>query len=438
MLWSALLLPPCANDPNSPSPPSPDALRAVATWALQFTPRVAVFEDAVLMEVQGSTRLFGGKRALRDRVVAEAEELAVQKVAWAPTSLGALALARNHREDGIRRPLQDILDALPMESLSAVRPHATTLAQTGCRTLGDVRALPRAGLARRFGKELRQAMDRAYGHEPEGYVWEVLPDQFNARLELPFRVEHAPALLQGARRLLVQMCGWLAARHAGTTAFTLRWCHDAMRSRDAGDGGALTVGTADPSRDVEHLCRLLAEHLAKVELLAPVGDLMLSAEEVHDQAGSNGSLLLDDTDVTESPHLVLERMAARLGPDAVRRCVVHADHRQEWMAHWQAAAEPLSRQTEPSTDLPQPTWVLREPLKLSVRNHRPVYQGELQLLAGPQCVEGGWWDRDEAAGSGRLVMRDYWLAESRHAGLLWIFQAKLDDGVGWFLHGIFG
>ncbi|MFG6464142.1 Y-family DNA polymerase [Roseateles sp. DXS20W] len=438
MLWSALLLPPCANDPSSPSPPSPDALQAVATWALQFTPRVAIVEDAVLMEVESSTRLFGGKRALRDRVVAEAAELSVQKVAWAPTSLAALALARNNREDGIRRPLQDILDALPMESLSAICPHATTLAQTGCRTLGQVRALPRAGLARRFGKELRQALDRAYGYEPDGYVWEVLPEQFKGRLELPFRVEHAPALLQGARRLLVQMCGWLAARHAGATALTLHWWHDTMRSREAGTGGQLTIGTAEPSRDVEHLCRLLAEHLAKVELLAPVGDIELTANEVHEQAGSNGSLLLDDTDVTESPQLVLERMAARLGPEAVRRCVVHADHRQEWMAHWQPAAEPLPRQAEVSTELPQPTWTLREPLKLAVRNNRPVYQGELQLLAGPQCVEGGWWDRDEVAGSGRLVMRDYWLAESRHAGLLWIFQAKLDDGTGWFLHGIFG
>jgi protein ImuB len=438
MLWSALLLPPCASNPSTPQPPSIDALRAVAVWALQFTPRVTVSEDAVLMEVESSTRLFGGKRALRDRVVAEASELGVQKVAWASTSLAAHALARCNIENGFKRPLQDLLDTLPMECLSAVRPHAITLAQTGCRTLGDVRALPRAGLARRFGRELRQAMDQAYGHEPEAHVWEVLPDAFSMRLELPFRVEHAPALLQGARRLLVQMCGWLTARHSGTTAFTLRWCHDSMRARDAGVGGQLQVGTADATRDVEHLCRLLAEHLAKVELLAPVGELVLTADEVHDQAGTNQSLLPDAIQDGESPHLTLERMAARLGPDAVKRCRVHEDHRQEWMAHWQPVAEPLPRKAMCSTDLPQPSWALREPLKLAVRKNRPVYQGELQLLAGPQGIEGGWWDRDEAAGQGRLVVRDYWLAESKHAGLLWLFQTRLNDGVAWFLHGIFG
>ncbi len=407
-------------------------------WALQFAPRVTLFEDAVLMEVEASVRLFGGKRALWDRVVAGAEELGVQQVAWASTGLAAHALARSGIENGFKRPLPDLLDRLPMDCLSAVRPHQTTLAQTGCRTLGDLRALPRAGLSRRFDKQLLQALDQAYGHAPEAYVWETLPDTFHARLELSFRVEHAPALLQGARRLLVQMCGWLAARHAGTTAFTLRWWHDAMRSKEAGDGGTLTVGTADPSRDVEHLCRLLAEHLAKVSLLAPVGDLELTADEVHEQAGSNGSLLPDTAQDGESLHLVLERMAARLGPDKVRRCVQREDHRQEWMAHWQSAAEPMPRKAKASTELPQPTWVLPEPLKLAERNHRPVYQGELQLLAGPQCVEGGWWDRDEEAGQGRNVVRDYWLAESKHAGLLWIFQTKLDDGAAWFLHGTFG
>lgn len=435
MLWSALLLPPSTNESK---PPSSDALRAVAVWALQFSPRVAVLEDAVVMEVEASVRLFHGKRALRDRVVAEAEQQGVQKVAWATTSLAALALARCNIENGFKRPLQDLLDGLPMACLSAVRPHATTLAQAGCRTLGDVRGLPRAGLARRFGKELRQAMDRAYGHEPEAHVWEVLPDEFSARLELPFRVELAPALLQGARRLLLQMCGWLAARHVGVTTFTLRWCHDSMRSKDAGDGGQLSVGTADPTRDVEHLVRLLAEHLGKVELLAPVGDLLLTADVVHDQAGATRSLILDDVDAGEAPHLTLERMAARLGPEAVKRCRVREDHRQEWAVHWQPAAEVLPRNARPSSGLPQPTWALREPLQLAMRNNRAVYQGELQLLAGPHSVEGGWWHRDEAAGVVLTVVRDYWVAESPHAGLLWVFRAKLNDGAAWFLHGTFG
>jgi protein ImuB len=130
------------------------------------------------------------------------------------------------------------------------------------------------------------------GLRPEAHAWVALPDTFAARLELMSRVELAPALLFGARRLLLQLCAWLSARRAGVTACTLRWCHDAMRSKTAGDGGALTLRTAEPTRNLEHLSRLLAEHLARVELRAPVGDLQLEADEVQPLEAQSRSLLL--------------------------------------------------------------------------------------------------------------------------------------------------
>ena len=432
MLWSALLL------PTAPTAPSTEAARrAVATWALQFSPRVALADGAVLMEVAASVRLFGGKRALRDRVVAESAEVGVTQVAWAPNSLAALALARAGIENGFKQALPVLLDALPMQVLSAVLPHQLTLAHIGCRTLGDVRALPRGGVGRRFDKQLLQALDQAYGAEPEAHVWVALPERFEERLELMARVEQAPALLWGARRLLLVMSGWLAARRAGVTAFTLRWAHDAMRARDAGEGGEITVRTAEPTRDTEHLCRLLAEHLARVQLLAPVGDLHLLATEVQPLVERSASLLPDTVRQGETLHLVLERLAARLGPGRVLRPVVLPDHRQEWMCRWQSAPEPLPRKPAPDTGMPQPTFVLPEPLRLLVRGNRPIYQGELQLLAGPQRVEGGWWDRVEGAGATRNVVRDYWVALSAKAGVLWIFQTRLEETPAWYLHGHF-
>ena len=440
MLWSALLLSPSSAD--APRPIEPAALQALAIWALQFTPRVALADDAVLMEVEASLRLFGGRRALRDRVWSEGQELGVGQLAWAPNSLAALALARAGRENGLRGPLEALLDALPMTVLSAVRPHALTLAHIGCRTLGDVRALPRGGIARRFDKALLHALDQAYGLAPEVHEWVQLPETFEARLELVFRVDEASALLFGARRLLLQMCGWLAARHSGVTAFTLHWAHDVMRSREAGEGGQLTVGTAEPMRDVEHLCRLLAEHLAKVELAAPVGDLRLTADTVHRLLETSASLLPDNAvHQGETLHLVLERLAARLGPERVLRPVLGEDHRQEWMCRWQPAPLALPRKPAPGPALPQPTFVLPLPLRLAMRGNRPIYQGELQLLAGPQRVEGGWWDRvasapDEDATT-RHVARDYWVALSALAGVLWIFQTRLDEAPAWYLHGHF-
>ena len=67
---------------------------ALGWWALQFTPRVCRHDEAVLMEVSGSLRLFGGERALHERIVAGATDLGWAQCAAAPTALGALALAR--------------------------------------------------------------------------------------------------------------------------------------------------------------------------------------------------------------------------------------------------------------------------------------------------------------------------------------------------------
>ncbi|HKW83985.1 MAG TPA: DNA polymerase Y family protein [Burkholderiaceae bacterium] len=392
------------------------------------------------MEVQASTRLFGGKRSLRDRVVPEAAELGVTGVAWAPTSLAAVALARAGTENGVRRPIAELLDTLPLDTLTAVEPHRTTLIQLGCRTLGDIRALPRGGISRRFDKDLLGSLDQAYGLRPEAHTWVALPPTFKARLELMARVELAPALLFGARRLLLQMCGWLAARHAGTTAFVLRWAHDTMRSKSAGEGGELIVRTAAPMRDVEHLCRLLAENLAKVELKAPAGDLELEALGVHALEEHSASLLPDTARNGESLTLVLERIAARLGPERVLRPVLVEDHRLEWMQHWQPAPLPLPKKRTRRSRIPQPTFVLPAPLRLAMRGERPLYQGPLQLLTGPHRVEGGWWHRvgDGSTAEARNVVRDYWVALSEHCGVLWVFQERLaNDGTAWYLQGSF-
>lgn len=442
MLWAALLFP-CG--PGG-TPPPPEALFGPATWALQFTPRVAVSEEAILMEVEASTRLFGGRRALRNRVAQEGAEQGVTALAWASNSLAAQSLARAGIENGFKRPLDVLLDGLAFDVLSATAPHHTTLAHLGCRTLGDIRRLPRGGIARRFDAALLAALDRAYGLRPEVHVWQVLPERFHVRLQLPARVEQAEALAFAARRLLLQLCGWLAARHAGTTAFTLHWVHDSMRAKEAGEGGQLIVRTAQPMRSVDHLSRLLAEHLAHTQLLAPVGELALEALDVVALEEASGELFPDAARHGEDLALVLERIAARLGPERVRRPQLLDDHRLEWAQQWQPAATPMPRAKPSASTLPQPTFVLPEPLKLAVRDHRPLYQGPLHLLTGPHRVEAGWWHRVVAAGeqTTRLVVRDYWVALSQHAGVLWVFQERLAEGEAaapagsaWYLHGSF-
>ena len=418
-------------------------------WALQFTPRVAHLEEAVVLEVAQSIRLYGGQARLHELVESGAREVGVAFIAWAPTSLAALAFARAGNGDGFAGPLARLLDPLALGYLTAVNSHAATLTRLGCGTLADVRRLPRGGITRRFGEPLLRALDQAYGLRPEAHRWVALPTAFAARLELPGRVETSGGLVFGARRLLLQMQGWLAARHSGVTAFTLRWRHDGLPSRGAvedgqdGQDGEIVIRTAEPTRGVEHLCRLLAEHLAHVRLLAPVSDIEVLATEVAPIVESSQSFLPDTSRQGEALGQVLERIQARLGGRRVLRPRLVQDHRPEWMQRWQAldAARPNAGMEQ--AQAPQPAWILRTPMKLAMLGNRPLYQGPLLLLLGPDRVEGGWWHRAEGAegadgARGLNVQRDYWVALSKHAGVLWIFRQRLGpDGNAWYLHGHF-
>jgi protein ImuB len=363
------------------TPEAPDGDRDALGWlALGFTPRVARLEEAVVAEVSASLRLFRGARALRERLQAEAAGLALGAVAWAPTALGALALARcperpgrgrwnegpgrgrlteqpgqggssgrpakgrpNERlgqgqpneepgqlplsEPPPQRWLSERLDALPLAALSAAHAHHAMLARLGCRHLGTLRRLPRAALAKRFGPALLTALDQAYGDLPEVHDWLTLPERFDARLELPYRVEHAPVLLHFAEALLRQLGIFLAARHAGVRALRLGWQHDAMRPRDVADRGELSIATADTTRDVQRLSRLLGEHLARTELAAPAGEIRLSADTLlplHDLPvagllpGASG-----DAQERLTANALLERLSVRLGAERVREGRLH-------------------------------------------------------------------------------------------------------------------
>ena len=85
MYWIAL----------SPKPETPSDRAAWTWWALRFTPRVAwVEEEALLLEVSGSLRLFGGRKDLPKLLLSAQDELGAVQWAAGATSPVALALLR--------------------------------------------------------------------------------------------------------------------------------------------------------------------------------------------------------------------------------------------------------------------------------------------------------------------------------------------------------
>jgi len=93
-------------------------------------------------------------------------------------------------------------DVLPV---SVLRRESDFFRSIGVATLGELRRLPREGLARRCGQALIDELDQALGRSPEPREFFRPPERFDAALELPAEVAHAEALLFAARRLLLQL-----------------------------------------------------------------------------------------------------------------------------------------------------------------------------------------------------------------------------------------
>ncbi|HWS76209.1 MAG TPA: DNA polymerase Y family protein [Quisquiliibacterium sp.] len=428
-----------------------ETLRQVACWALQFTPSVSLQagtpdiaeagRDAsstplgLLLEAGPSLRLFGGRAALLSRIRSELSDQGFQaQIACAPVAAGAWLLAR-HR-DGLHADsearLQAWLAPLPASLLEQARPHLATLDSVGARTLGDLRALPRAGLARRFGGALLSELDRAFGLEPEAHRWFEAPRVFHARLELLADVASTEALLFAARRLVTQLAGWLGARHAAVSAFELHGEHDDLPA------SVFTVRLAEASREASRLMGVLRETLAATRLPAPVHTLTLRCDGIVELAPPSDTLFPMPASVREELGRLIERLQARLGREQVQRLRVAADHRPEAACRFETVDGFPTGQRHTTTlatgGLPRPLWLLSRPLALAERQGRPWSAGPLALLAGPERIESGWWD-------GALVQRDYFIAADDNGRMFWIYRQRLPDldgRQGWFVHGRFG
>jgi protein ImuB len=420
------------------------ALLAVAHAALAFTPMVALGDAAtVLMEVQSSLRLFGGRARLLQRLREAIAPLGHRvRVAAAPTAQGAAWLARwrDDLAEGAQATglsaLQQLLDAAPLGLLDAAGEKAAALEALGLATIGELRQLPRAGLARRFGAGLLDELDRAFGVRPDPRVPLVPAPVFESRLELFARADSTAQVLHGAGVLLARLVAWAAARQSRIAAFTLRMAHEPRR--DATAATELSIVLAEPALDLGHLQLLLRERLARVELAAPTLELQLRCRDLVHRAAPNAELFPTRQGQAEGLARLLERLRARLGDEQVQRLVPVAEHRPERASRSEpalAGGGTAAGLVRPATALPlqRPVWLLPEPVPLAEREALPLLDGRaLQLLSGPERIETGWWDDAPAA-------RDYFIAAGDDGALVWIFRSRLPLAAGgWFLQGRFG
>lgn len=429
------------------------SLEAAAMACLRFTPQVCLQEAAcIIMNVGASLRLFGGIRHLRQLIKKTLSQLGLQAQLGIAISAQAACLLARHRAHlkttqsatptyfypyaFSTRRLKQRLAQLPIALLTSAQPWLAWLTGIGCTHIGELRQLPRPGLQRRCGKDLLHQLDLAYAQTQALYHWLELPKQFQARLELPDRIEHTEILFHFARALLVQLCGWLAQQQLAVNCLEFYVEHE--RGRQALAPSLMRIPLAQGSWREEHLSKLLKEHLAQLQLPAAAIALRLEALQISAMHAPNADLFPEPGGNQEEQSKLMELLVARLGAENVLHPAPIADHRPEIANHWVSILQTV-KNTQVASTLPsyRPTWLLPQPQLLELKQHRPHYQSSLKLMSPAERIEAGWWN-------GQLITRDYFIAENAQHLRCWIYRERIgaaqpanDDEV-WYLHGIFG
>ena len=400
------------------------ALKHLAGMLSRFSPVLSLVEpDAVLLEVGGSLRLFGGLDELGRQITAALTAHGHRHVmAVTPTPGASLLLAQNQYAEVITdiSSLRTALGRLPITVLPLETLLKRRLSGIGVRTLYDLWRLPRAGLARRFGPELVACIDRILGRQPEPQRRYSPPEHFAAAVELSAETFEHAVLVEAARHLLERLDRFLRQRVGMLSELQFSLFHS-----HAAPPTLLTVRMRRHTRDVARMLRLFAERLRHIPLPAAVIKVGVSSGALHAMPGQTDHLFPAGEDAEEDWSSILEEIEARLGHAALTQLYLCDDHRPERAWSHQPSAATVGGQPV----CQRPLWLLDTPRRLSYCRGRLWYASDLCITSGPERIESGWWD-------GQTCRRDYYHATNERGSRLWVFHDLIRRQ--WYLHGLFG
>lgn len=315
------------------------------------------------------------------------------------TPLLALYAARAAR-DGVLSVSDDraFLGPLPLAAADPSPGLAEVFSHWGLRTLGDLTALPRDEIVRRFGAEGLALWQRASGGAARPLHPVKPPQAFAATMEFEHEVETLEPLLFILRRFLDRLTLELqASQHvAAEMHFALRLEDDTRHARG--------FRLPEPTADVEILFRTLHTHLESVQTAACIAGLELRltpARPLVRQQGLFETGLRDPHGFAET----LARVSALVGSGRLGTPQREDTHRPDAvklvppLPAIPPAAPPLHPPLGP------PLRRFRPPLAVNCSDldgrtylWSPYVRGEIAARSTPYHQDGEWWQADRKWG----------------------------------------
>ncbi|HXG33501.1 MAG TPA: DNA polymerase Y family protein [Bryobacteraceae bacterium] len=411
---------------------SPEATAKLAELANCFAPSVELTAPGtVVFSLQGLQRLFGPPHQIAAEIARRGAERGLRaRLAIASTPDTAMLAAAHYPGVTVVPRGQEPawLEEIPLECVPMPPEIRETLERWGLKRLGDLAALPPAGLAERLGEEAVRLHDLALGRLCRPLRLAPPPTSYAEKLELDDPLNEREPLVFLLAQMLREICRRLAAdgRAAGGIALSLRL--------ESGTQHTRVLELPVPQTQVKPLVKLLEldleahpppEAVTTVELsLAPAVPRTLQ-----------GGLFLPPSPEPEKLQITLARVVARAGPDAAGSPELLNTHRPDAF-RMRPGLPGKSGYRQPAAAVRLALRFYRPPLPARVRmdGAQPRHLrargvgGEIIEAAGPWRSSGDWWDAARWS-------RDEWDVALDCGGVFRIFH-DLETHT-WFVEGVY-
>jgi protein ImuB len=427
------------------------AQNALLDCARALSPRVeALFPGTVLVDLQGTEKLFGPPQQLAARIMRQSREFGFHlNIALSANADAAVCGARSWEGVSIipqGREAQ-FLARLPVAVLSPLPEILDTFEAWGIRNLGALAALPEVPLVERLGQEGLCLQRLARGEESRTLVPAELNDEFIESFELDDPVETLESLSFILNRLLQQLCARLCARSLAMAELRIRFEFEVFQVQSEGEKEEFYERVWKlplPVSDAKLLLRLTCLDLESCSFSAPVKKLIAQATPAKPRS-SQGGLFAPASPQAEQLEITLARIRAIVGreDEAGIACVGSPRTIDSHQPGTFAVHKFTVEHTFADTSGEKPT--------IALRKFRPALQTKVELIreqpqsvllgkkrvrvlaaSGPWCSSGQWWKHPSAWG------REEWdvaLNTFDGTGLYRIYWDRIQQQ--WFIEGMF-
>jgi protein ImuB len=310
--------------------------------------------------------------------------------------------------------------------LETSRKQQQSFKQLGLNRVGDLLALPRSALSRRFDAELLTTIAQLNNEKPFNAPRFQPADTFRDLIQNPQGIFNKESLLFPMKTLLQRLCQYLMARQCHCRE--IEWRFEPL----IGESQQMQIQLSGSQNNWSTLLMLSRLQLERLELPRSIEQITLCAEQFIEAPMAVFNLdLFDDQKLAQQSCELIDSLNARLGIEALSQPVLNQDYLPEQASTLITPGKHSSTNTDEKLvnkpKAPQPLWLLTDPAPVHLRNRQLYWRQPLSIISGPERLCGNWWQAEQ--------QRDYYLACDSNGARYWLFRETSSQR--WFVHGLF-